>query len=99
MDALAKARKVLEARVADKKTLYIPGLADDLRAVLGGFDELQNRTAMLAAVVLQKHYWPTSRLSRHEIDELARFGTDAAAAQRIAEHGQWCTCEACFRGG
>ncbi len=99
MDALTKARQVLARRVADPKLVLMPDLKADLRAVLEGFDEIERRTALLAAVVLQKHYWPTSRLRRDEINELARFGTDAAAAQRIAEHGANCVCELCFRGG
>lgn len=97
MDALKVACEALAARIIDPKARFIPGLADDLRAVLLAFEELDRRTELLASCVLQKHYWPSSKLTKRGRDALIAFGAEAATVGRRADHSPICTCSECMQ--
>lgn len=95
MDALTRARQVLAARVIDPKVKFVPGLADDLRAILGGFTELQRRVEILAACALRVSYGAAQ--PRSHVQALADMGEEAAAIKRALEHGGQCCCVDCMR--
>lgn len=99
MAALAKARERLAARIRDPKLLMVPGLQDDLRAIVGALDELELRTATLAAFALRKHYWPLSQVHPGQLKALIEMGTDPATVARVATHGERCTCYECMGAG
>lgn len=95
MDALTRARQVLAARVTDPRVKFVPGLADDLKAILGGFTELQRRVEVLAAVTLRASYGAAQ--PRSHVDALAAMGEEPAAIKRALEHGGQCCCSECMR--
>lgn len=104
MDPLKASRDALAKRIADPKAKFIPGLTDDLRSVLAAFDELDARTAALAAFVLRVYIGPpvpgrglSVGLPRAQLQRIADMGVEAAAVLRIAEHGERCTCGDCMR--
>jgi hypothetical protein len=56
LDGLERAKKTLVNRINSMQVTMIPGLRDDLRAILGGFEELERRIGVVAHVVVRKHY-------------------------------------------
>lgn len=53
MDALQAARERLAARIKDTRIKLVPGLADDLRAILGAFSELETRVSIVAEAIIE----------------------------------------------
>jgi hypothetical protein len=99
MDALAKARKRLSSRLADPKVKFMPGLADDLRAIDDAFEHIERSLANLAAFALRKHFWPMSQVHPGQLKALTELGTDPATVARVAQHGGICTCSECMGAG
>ena len=93
---LAAARKVLAARVNDPKVKFIPGLSDDLRAILGAFDEIDRRIGVCASVLMAKHFAQTS-LHPAEVQALSELSDVARARYREGTHDCACTCSQCMR--
>jgi len=93
-----KARKLLSSRITDVRIRFIPGLADDLRAIDGAFADIESGLATLAAVMLRKHYWPDAALPQSQFEALATMGQESAAIQRVAmpSHPPGCLCNLCF---
>jgi hypothetical protein len=98
VDALAKARKVLSSRSSDVRLRFVPGLAEDMRALGEAFEEIDRRISVLAAVVLRKHYWPDAAVHTAQLRALMEMGAEPAAVGRIGTHGETCGCEACMYG-
>lgn len=96
MDALERARRVLSARVADPKVKFVPGLVDDLKAILGAFEEVARRTDALASA----HLLLLSKASLHpgHADYLGEMGPKSADILRMWRHGERCTCGECMDG-
>lgn len=99
MDALTKARKRLSSRIADPKVKFVPGLSEDLRAMLDAIDELDRRTSNLAAFALRKHFWPLSQVNTAQLRALTEMGTEPATVGRIGTHGERCVCCECMGVG
>lgn len=99
MDALAKARKRLSSRISDPKVMFVPGLADDLRAIDAAFEEIERRTSNLAAFALRKHFWPLSQVNKAQLQALIEMGTEPATVARIGTHGERCLCSECMGVG
>jgi hypothetical protein len=97
-NALVAARKALSSRINDPKVKFVPGLADDLRAILAAFDECDRRTSVLAAVALKKHFWPDAGLSKEHFAVLEEMGAEPATVSRVGKHGKDCLCEQCMKG-
>lgn len=95
MDALAAARKRIAERINDPKARMF-GLSDDLAALLKALDELERRTAVLAAFALHKHYWPGEPMHVAVFEALAEMGANARAKHLTGEHGKQCTCIDCM---
>lgn len=79
--------------------MLVPGLADDLRAIVEVVDELERRTSALAGFALRKHFWPQSAVNKAQLQSLMVMGTDPATVARIASHGERCVCEQCMGRG
>jgi hypothetical protein len=90
LDGLDRAKKTLVARINSMQVTMIPGLRDDLRAILGGFEELERRIATVASVVVRKHY------GEKTLDETTWLAVDRIAAG--AKHGPDCKCPRCLLG-
>lgn len=99
MDELKKARRRLADRIADIRVRMVPGLVEDLSAIMLAFDEIDRRTSVLAAVVLRKHFWPHGALPLHSVNALIAMGDEAEEQARRATHGDRCTCSACLPVG
>lgn len=96
MDALAEARKRLSSRLRDSKVMLVPGLADDLRAIEGAFEEIDRRTSNLAAFALRKHFWPLSQVNKAQLQALMAMGAEPATVGRIGTHPERCVCSECI---
>lgn len=90
MDALTKAREVLSSRLKDKKIMFVPGLAEDLRAIDNAFAEIDVRTRVLASIILRRHYWPESSIKPPHFEKLV------ALAEPTTKHATNCLCRDCF---
>lgn len=102
MDALSEARARLSSRISDKRLLMVPGLSDDLRAILAAFEELEQRAtdlecraANLAAFSLRKHYWPMSPALNEQLCALI----DMAKGALGPTHSERCLCSECMGVG
>ena len=96
METLDEARARLAARIDDPKVRFVPGLADDLRALLVVVDELGRRTSTLAAFALRKHFWPASAVHRAQLQALMEMGAEPTVVGRIGTHSDGCLCEHCM---
>lgn len=89
------ARCRLLARIGELRLSIVPGLREDLSALVDALDELDRRTCALAAFALTKHYWPDSPVHSAEMKALAEMGEHAATRYRVA-HETGCLCAECF---
>jgi hypothetical protein len=94
--ALKETRKALAARISDPRTRIIPGMVDDLRAILGGFEDLERRVGTLATIVLRKHYRPDQPMHEALWKSLSDMSDSAGVEYRIGLHGDRCTCVECM---
>jgi hypothetical protein len=90
LDGLERAKKMLSKRINDPKVMFVPGLKDDLRAILDGFEEIERRVATVASVVVRKHF------GESKLDETTWLAVERIAAG--AKHGPDCKCMRCLLG-
>jgi hypothetical protein len=95
VDELAAVRKRLQERIGSVQVRYVPGLSDDLAAMLAAFGELERRTASLAAFALRSDFGVTKH--RAQLEGLAKMGHEPETVLRVFQHGQGCTCADCMR--
>jgi len=99
LDPLAEVRKRLAARITDPKSMLLPGLREDLSAIMGALTELERRIGVVAVVELQKHYRPACNLHEAVWKSLAEMSDHARAVYRIGVHGERCVCIECMTQG
>lgn len=77
MSALQDAIQRLKVR-ASSTPAKIYHLSDDLSAIALALDELDRRSALLAAMILRLHYWPLADFHPPQIEALAQMGPEAS---------------------
>jgi len=94
---LKEAKDALRKRLTDKRLVMVPGLREDLAAILGGFEDLERRTGVLAAFLANLATDPESGLLPAEVAAIAAMSDHARARLRAWSHGARCTCADCMR--
>lgn len=82
-DALSTLRARLADHARDPRASML-GLSTTLTALSAAMDEMELRTATLAAFMLRYYYWPNESVHAAQLQALASMGEHAAALHRTA---------------